>query len=319
MMLAATVSEALLREAEPTATDETMSVTLTTTDSEGLEFLQPWKLFEQLELSLRWHMLCLVLSRSSAPFAAAPGRVRAQFLPQEAHELWRGLSQEVLPSDRRPQRAGDDGADVAQNPPTDEAEKNNSSEEEPDFMLEMLGSLTEAAEAAEREQAESSPGSARTSSSGSSSSTSDSDDSDGTGRASAPAMAAGQESATGSAAAPAQALQRDRREETFVWGEHRFLFTFRPPSTFQATCRYHAAKSRTKCTKSCTWLAGAELEKEEAILRLKLWCLKAGEADSRESHQAGRGVPPATAAEKNLSEADLLRMERALPALPPEA
>ena len=114
------------------------------------------------------------------------------------------------------------------------------------------------------------------------------------------------------AARPAQGLLRQRQEATFQWG--KFLFTFRPPRSYQATCRVHLQDpSGAKCTKSSSW--NTPEEREQVIRKLKSWCLCAASFPSKLEHQGRRGVLEESPAHRELSEDELLRLQDTLPDL----
>ena len=80
---------------------------------------------------------------------------------------------------------------------------------------------------------------------------------------------------------------RVRRPESFELGA--FLFTFKPPRSYQCTCKWHLGKPT--CTKSCTY-DGSEAGMEDTLKRLKCWALTAPEHDDKVGHAGGmRGVP----------------------------
>ena len=91
---------------------------------------------------------------------------------------------------------------------------------------------------------------------------------------------------------PAGPGERLLRDETFTLGA--FRFTFRPPSGYQATCRWHRPDegSTTKCTKAGTWNAAEPLQRLSVLRRLKSWCLQAPSFQDRRSHQGERLLMP---------------------------
>eukprot|EP00971_Amphidinium_carterae_P353022 6492799-Amphidinium_carterae.6 len=100
------------------------------------------------------------------------------------------------------------------------------------------------------------------------------------------------------------ARSRTVRPETFQWGP--FRFTFREPSTYQATCPFHeSASSTTKCTKSASFVADQEGSRDKVLKQLKLWCLRASLAESKTDHQGSRRLPPLSPEEELLTSADL--------------
>ena len=94
---------------------------------------------------------------------------------------------------------------------------------------------------------------------------------------------------------------RVRRPESFELGA--FLFTFKPPRSFQCTCKWHPGKPT--CTKSSTY-DGSDAGMEDTLKRLKVWALTAPEAADKLAHSGGmRGVPPLTGADAFRSMEDL--------------
>ena len=56
-------------------------------------------------------------------------------------------------------------------------------------------------------------------------------------------------------------------------------------------------------------------EQAQAIRRLKFWAVAAREAESRQAHQGGRGLPPLTAAQELATDAEIDALEALLPPL----
>ena len=89
--------------------------------------------------------------------------------------------------------------------------------------------------------------------------------------------------------AGAEPLHRIVRPETIEWGQ-AIRFTYKPSRSFEVVCRYHPPQPR--CRKSCSWTAASGAAgRADAIKRLKYWCLRAPDAQSRAQHCAGRGCP----------------------------
>ena len=73
-------------------------------------------------------------------------------------------------------------------------------------------------------------------------------------------------------------------------------------------CRFH--KQLPRCTKTCSW--EDEASRVMAVRRLKVWGLKAREAETKAQHMGSRGCPHLTPEELRLSDADLDEMLREL-------
>ena len=124
----------------------------------------------------------------------------------------------------------------------------------------------------------------------------------------------------GNADAP-EVLHRSRKPQSGPWGQ-AFYFTLRPlhpgsttAGSWVVVCKYHSVASQTaKCTKSKAF--GNEEESNRAKKALKLWCLRAAEHDSKESHCGARGLPAVSAEEMGLAD-DVL--DARLAAMPPLA
>ena len=112
--------------------------------------------------------------------------------------------------------------------------------------------------------------------------------------------------------AVADTQSRQVRPETFEFG--RFRITFRPPNSWQALCRYHAAHEKTRCTKAGT--VSSTTSREEVIKKLKLWCLSATSFETREGHMGPRGLPHFNASDLAKDDAELAALEAAMPPLP---
>ena len=254
-------SEELLRNARPDETEESLSVLLETTEvNQGLELMQPSQLFEKFDLAYMWDMCCMTASESHAPFPTRPGVVKAYFRQEAPSQLWHGAAEAPLRDELGPVAVAADGAD-------DDERAQESEGEEPSFLDAMLMTISQ--EPVESSSSSSDGTSEDSSSSsvlagcestssemtGSESTSSEGNNSNGDDHNEARGIPDAELDAHQPAVLAAPAA-RDRREETFVWGTHRFLFTHRPPSTYQVTCRYHATRERTKCTKSCSWQVG---------------------------------------------------------------
>eukprot|EP00971_Amphidinium_carterae_P136349 2701434-Amphidinium_carterae.3 len=91
------------------------------------------------------------------------------------------------------------------------------------------------------------------------------------------------------AAGSMKPIERVRRPETFRLGQ--FRFTYRPPNAYQCTCLLHAKGAKTQCTKSGTFEEGDDVSMNKLLHHLQCWALRAYTVETKEQHQAGRGLP----------------------------
>ena len=283
-------------------------------------FFTPWQFLDTLELDNSYQVLYATLSQRAVPFPRSAGHVQMQLLPG-VDLVWQGAEVERERRARRRRAAPFQDIHIGVVPnPNDVA---NDEEGVPPLAAQEVRSHSSEDEGPATSSSSSSSPDERSSSSSTSSSSSSSTSSDDSvganGIQNAIPGADNMENAlvpVGEAAEPAQHVAPDgvvrvQRAESYEWGA--FRLTYKPPCSYQATCRYHHRHAPTKCTKLASWGVDEAGGAERVQRGLKLWCLRALDHDTKSSHQGRRGLPAFSAAENALSELD---MERRLANMP---
>ena len=269
----------------------------------GAQFMSAHEVIHGLDLQLTWDVSVGLLSTKAIPWPHSSGKARVEMLDEPPLAVWQGLQRER----ERRRRCADRGVpvpDVAEGEQEEPGTENI--DEDVDEVLEYL--LADASSGSEDSDASGSSRSSQCSNSSSSSSSSSTD------RNSNVVAEAVQQQAQQAQQQPVlqamqqeerqegEALQRRVRPQSFDWGA--FRFTYKEPSSYQATCRLHSRHERTKCTKLASWNGGFE-NAGPVVHALKCWCLRGNQHDNRQQHQGPRGLPRLTAEELRMTPAQL--------------
>ena len=319
-------------------------------DRSTLSFLSHMQFVSSLDMSLHWRVRIGLLSVRECHFPNSAARVRI-LMEEEEFVVWRGEQVRArraqgrrvmggvlaeVGNDGVRDGQGDDaggsdeaGDDQGEDGELDDEDANMHEEDEeddagyPDDLLDMLGVPPEAVPpelaAVEPSSVPESPSSSTTSSRSRSSSSSSSSDH----RRQDPEVerVEHQRPAAVANAVVDDVLPRSRLAQSGPWGQ-AFYFTLRPlhpgsttAGSWVVVCKHHSAAGQTaRCTKSKAF--GNEEESIRAKKALKLWCLTAGDHETKESHCGARGLPAYSAEELGIADDEL---DARLAAMPPLA
>ena len=269
-------------------------------------FFSPWQFLDTLDVDRSYHLIHARLSERAVPFPRSSGQVRLVVAPG-VDLVWEGAEVERQRRSRRRRPAPFHDIHIGMVPDENMGPNN----EEGVLPQEEEANASESTSSSSSSSSSSQEGSSDSSSSSSSSSSTSGDDE-------APRQEAGNvENEVAEVARPAvpEGVVRVHRPESYEWGLG-FRLTYKPPTSYQASCRYHARHEHTKCTKLASWNIDENGGAERVQRGLKLWCLRALDHQSKASHQGRRGLPAFSAAETALSDLDIETRVANMPAPP---
>ena len=299
-------------------------------DTNGFTDLPAFSGFAQfmksLDLSRSWYLRFWSLSSRNSLAAMPAGHVRAtSSFAESAALLWQPhggnelgaawieaapsgevehAAEPVIQEDQDEHAASDGSSDVIVSvhelqgneeapaaPAPDTCAQESDSEPEDALAAEFLALMR----AGDEESAASSDSSSSSSSSSStSSSQSDSSNSSGSSTSGASGQSGAAVDQNADAEQGAAVAGRQRRAQSFAFGP--FSFTYRPPvegkAGYQALCRLHGREGSAACTKTASFPVDDEAVQADVVRRLKSWCLRGAQCETKQEHQGSRRLPP---------------------------